>query len=160
MVCNSQLTRHNLNTFWKQIITSDEKWVIYDNSYAHKQWLSPGEVAIPTPKTGITNRKTMLCVWWDYKGIVHQELLNYGQTVNSDLYCNQLDRLKEVLIQNRPELVNRKGVILFHDNTNHTRQRRPDKKLRNWVMKSSAIPPSAQILLLRITISSDLFRCS
>ena len=86
----------------------------------------------------------MLCVCWDYKGIVHWELLNYGQTVNSDLYCNQLDRLKEVLIQNRPELVNRKGVILLHDYAKpHTskKTRQKIKELEYEVLSNPTFRP-------------------
>jgi len=27
------------------------------------------------------------CVWWDWKGIVHYELLPLGQTIDSNFYC-------------------------------------------------------------------------
>ncbi|GBP42099.1 Mariner Mos1 transposase [Eumeta japonica] len=46
-------------------------------------------------KTGLTRNKLMLCVWWDWKGIIHYELLPPGKTINSDLYCQQLMRLKQ-----------------------------------------------------------------
>ncbi|GFT48567.1 histone-lysine N-methyltransferase SETMAR [Trichonephila clavipes] len=39
-------------------------------------------------------------------------MLPYGQTLNSDLYCEQLDHLKPVIDQKWPELANRRGV--FH----------------------------------------------
>ncbi|GFT95707.1 transposase [Trichonephila clavipes] len=39
-----------------------------------------------------------------------------GQTLNSDLYCQQLDRLKLVTDQKPPELVNRRGVVFHQDN--------------------------------------------
>ncbi|GFV81987.1 mariner Mos1 transposase [Trichonephila clavipes] len=36
----------------------------------------------------------LLYIWWDWKGIIYYELLPYGQTLNSDIYCQQLDLLK------------------------------------------------------------------
>ncbi|GFV86123.1 histone-lysine N-methyltransferase SETMAR [Trichonephila clavipes] len=43
------------------------------------------------------------------------ELLPYGQTLNSDLYCQQ-DRLKLAIDQKWPELANRRGVVFHQDN--------------------------------------------
>ena len=56
----------------------------------------------------------MLSVWWDWKGVVFFELLPRNQTINSDFYCRQLNKLNAAVKEKRPELVNRKGVI-FHD---------------------------------------------
>ncbi|GFX27928.1 histone-lysine N-methyltransferase SETMAR [Trichonephila clavipes] len=39
-----------------------------------------------------------------------------GQTLNSDIYCQQLDRLKLVTDQKRPESANRRGVVFPLDN--------------------------------------------
>ncbi|GFV76805.1 putative DD34D transposase [Trichonephila clavipes] len=44
------------------------------------------------------------------------DCLPYGQTLNSDLYCEQLNRLKLAIAQKRPELANRRGVGLHQDN--------------------------------------------
>ncbi|CAD7003404.1 unnamed protein product [Ceratitis capitata] len=63
--------------------------------------------------TGLTARKVLLCVWWNWQGIIYYDLLFYGQTLNSALYCQQMDRLKAALIQKRPSLINR-GQIMFH----------------------------------------------
>ncbi|GFV36713.1 putative DD34D transposase [Trichonephila clavipes] len=51
--------------------------------------------------------------WVTYYDI---ELLLHGQTLNSDLYCEQLDRLKLAIDQKWPELANRRGVALHQDN--------------------------------------------
>ncbi|GFW43576.1 histone-lysine N-methyltransferase SETMAR-like [Trichonephila clavipes] len=44
------------------------------------------------------------------------ELLPHGQTLNSDLYCQQLDRLKLEIDQKWPELANKRGVVFHQDN--------------------------------------------
>ncbi|GFU59346.1 mariner Mos1 transposase [Trichonephila clavipes] len=67
-------------------------------------------------KSGLTSRKVLLCIWWDWKGIIYYGLLPSGQTLNSDIYCQQLDRLKLVTDKKRPALANRRGVVFHPDN--------------------------------------------
>ncbi|GBP47220.1 hypothetical protein EVAR_20223_1 [Eumeta japonica] len=47
-------------------------------------------------------------VWWDAKGIIRYELLPPGK--DSDLYCQQLMRLKQEVEKKRLELVQQKSV--------------------------------------------------
>jgi len=67
-------------------------------------------------KAGLHPKKVMLCIWWDWKGVVYYELLPLNQTINSTKYYSQLDKLKQAIDQERPELVNRKGVVFHQDN--------------------------------------------
>ncbi|GBP38736.1 Histone-lysine N-methyltransferase SETMAR [Eumeta japonica] len=62
-----------------------------------------------TAKSGLTPNKLILCVWWDWKGIIHYELLPPGKIISSDLYCQQLMRLKQEVEKKRLKLINRKG---------------------------------------------------
>ena len=39
-------------------------------------------------------KKVMLYIWWDWKGVVYNELLQENQMINSNTYCSQLDHLK------------------------------------------------------------------
>ncbi|GFV16690.1 mariner transposase [Trichonephila clavipes] len=68
---------------------------------------------------GLMVRKVLLCIWCDWKGIIYYELVPYGQTLNSDLYCQQLDCLKLAIHQSRPGLANRRGVV-FHQNNSRS----------------------------------------
>ena len=43
-------------------------------------------------------------------------MLQTGQTIDCNLYCQQLMRLKQAIKKKRPELINRKGVVFHHDN--------------------------------------------
>jgi len=55
-------------------------------------------------------------MWWDWKGPVFYELLPKNKTINSDVYCEQLQKLSDAIAQKHSELINRKGVVFHHDN--------------------------------------------
>ena len=63
-------------------------------------------------------------------GIIHFELLKPGETITAELYCQQLDRLHSELLVKRQALINRKGVILQHDNARPYAARLTQQKLR------------------------------
>ena len=46
-----------------------------------------------TPKAESHQKKIMMSIWWDWKGEVFFELLPRNQTINSDVYCRQLNKL-------------------------------------------------------------------
>ena len=94
----------------------DEQWILYNNVEQKRSWGKWNEPPPATPKAGLHPKKAMLCIWWDWKGVLYYELLLEYQTINSSKYCSQLDQLKAALDEKRPELVNRKCII-FHQNT-------------------------------------------
>lgn len=112
-ICNSLLLRRRTTEWLKQIVTGDEKWVLYFNSTRKRQWVLQEEVPEPEPKPDLHQKKVMLSVWWDYKGVIHHELLPSGTTVTAALYCTQLARLHTAMEQKRPE---KDKVLLLHDN--------------------------------------------
>lgn len=115
-VCDMLLKRQENDPFLKRIITGDEKWVVYNNVKRKRSWSKKDEPAQSTSKADIHQKKVMLSVWWDFKGIVSFELLPDNTTINSEVYCHQLDKLNDSLKQKRPELINRKGVVFHQDN--------------------------------------------
>lgn len=129
-ISNALLTRQKNEPFLHRVVTGDEKWVLYSNNKRQNQWLSPGQRPIPTPQNGLHPKKVLLCVWWDYIGIIHFELLQPGQTITSEFYCQQLDRLHQQLTIKRPALLNRKGVILQLDNARPHSAKRTQEKIR------------------------------
>ena len=94
----------------------DEKWMLYNDV----EWKRPGgkcsEPPLPTLKTGLHPKKVMLCIWWDWKGVLYYELLLENQMINPNKYCSQLDQLKAALDEKYLELVNRKCIIFHQDN--------------------------------------------
>ena len=104
------------NRFWKRIVTCDEKWIFLSNPDYRKQWVPRDEEAQPVVQRNRFGRKVMLCVWWNFEGVLLYQLLPNGKAVNAQLYSEQLDQVYEVLKRRYPGLVNRKRVLLQQDN--------------------------------------------
>ena len=113
--CNSLLKRNENVPFLKQIVMGDEKWILYNNMEWKRYWDKGDEPPPTTPKAGLHPEKVM-CIRWDWKGVLYYELLLENQTINSNKYCSQLDQLKTALHQKHPESVNRKRMIFHQDN--------------------------------------------
>ena len=115
--CDLLKKRNENDPFLKRLITGDEKWVVYNNIKWKRSWSRPREPTQTTSKAGIHQKKVLLSVWWDYKGIVYFELLPPNQTINSVIYIEQLTKLNNAVEEKRPELTNWKGVVFHHDNS-------------------------------------------
>ena len=69
-ICDSLLNHNETDPFLKRTITGDEKWVVCDNVGRKKSWSKRDEPAQSTSKADIHEKKVMLSVWWDFKGIL------------------------------------------------------------------------------------------
>ena len=81
-----------------------------------RSWSKRDEPGQLTSKADIHQKKVMLSVWWDSKGIVYFELLPRNQTITSNIYFRKLMKLDKEMKKKRPELATRKGVIFHQDN--------------------------------------------
>ncbi|GFV50749.1 histone-lysine N-methyltransferase SETMAR [Trichonephila clavipes] len=82
------------------MITGNEKWFAYNNVKRKRSWSKKDELALTISKADIHQKK----------------LLPDNTTINSEVYCHQLDKLNDALQQKRSELINRKGVVFHIDN--------------------------------------------
>ena len=99
----------------KSTVTGDEKWILYNNVQWKILWYRWKEPPPNTLKVSLHPKKMLLCIWWDWKGVLYYELLLENQMINSK-HCPQLDQLKAALDKKRPELINRKCIIFHPDN--------------------------------------------
>jgi histone-lysine N-methyltransferase SETMAR len=60
--------------------------------------------------------RLLLCVWWNYEGLIYYELVPGGRTINAEVYSQQLEKMYTVLLEKYPALANRKRVLLQQDN--------------------------------------------
>ena len=52
------------------------------------------------PAKDLKNRfcpKVMLCVWWNFEGVIHWGFVPNGCVVDADLYSQQMERVHEIL---------------------------------------------------------------
>lgn len=141
VACLELSIKQRNDPFLERIVTGDEKWVLYVNVRREGQWLSVGQTPEATPKAGLHPAKVMLSVWWDHRGIIHFELLEKNRTITANVYCQQLDRLMCALVSKRPALVNRKGVILLHDNARPHTALATQKKIKEFGWEVIDHPP-------------------
>lgn len=111
--CQQLLSLQRNFNWLDNLITGDEKWVLYANIHRRRQWLQPHQKPVLTPKPGLHPKKRMLCVWWDVQGVVYWELLPENGTVTGATYRAQLTKLAKELELKRPG----RGQVYFqHDN--------------------------------------------
>ena len=60
------------------------------NMEPRKEWVDKNKQMTPHVKQDPHSCKIMLCVWWETKGILHWELLDRNQTINAEVYSQQL----------------------------------------------------------------------
>lgn len=123
-VCMQLLTFKRTFNWLNDLVTGDEKWVLYVNHTRKRQWLSPGNPGVPTPKPDLHPKKVMISVFWNIQGIVHWEILPPGWTITADSYCAQLDRVAQKLRGKQDK------VYFLHDNARPHIARQTCEKLR------------------------------
>jgi hypothetical protein len=62
------------------------------------------------------------------------ELLRPNRTINSEVYCQKLDRVNKCLKGKRPHLVSREGVVFHQDNARPHVSKMTQQKIKelNW----------------------------
>ena len=108
--CMELITSHRHYQWLHNLVTGDEKWLLYINYGYHHQWLSPGQTGVGTPKPDLHPKKMMVSVWWGVRGIIHWEILLDGCTITVDLYCQQLNRVAAKLKGKQDR------IYFLHDN--------------------------------------------
>ncbi|XP_046817448.1 histone-lysine N-methyltransferase SETMAR-like [Vespa crabro] len=84
--CASLLLRNTRLPFLHQIITCDEKWILYDNRKRSSQWVDkntpPGHILKPK----FHKKKIMVTIWWNAQGVIHYSFLQPGETITAMSY--------------------------------------------------------------------------
>ena len=103
----------------KRVITGDELWVYGYDVETKAQSSQQMHTESPRPKKVRqirSNVKVLITVFFDYHGVVHQEFLPKGRTVNKEYYIEVMRLLREAIRKKRPELWKNNSWLLHHDN--------------------------------------------
>ncbi|XP_060845908.1 protein GVQW3-like [Rhopalosiphum padi] len=89
----------------ERAITGDETWVYgYDveTKAQSSTWKHSTSPRAKKARQVRSNVKVLLTVFFDFNGIVHQEFLPQGRTVNKEYYFEIMRRLREAIRKNAP----------------------------------------------------------
>ncbi|GFW81072.1 mariner Mos1 transposase [Trichonephila clavipes] len=114
------------------------------HKFEAKQRVAPGDTSKPRVKPNLQPKKTMICVWWDWEGMVYWEMLERNDTVNKELYIDQLHHVKSYWTKKTPST--RPNHLLHDNSTLHAAQ----------VVKA-ALQKLKRLFLPHRPYSSDLF---
>ena len=89
-VSSSLSVRNKRESFLHRIVTSDGKWICYDNRKLSGQWLDRDQRPGRCPKPPLHTRKVLLLVWWSMVGVIHHVFLRRGDTLTADRYSAEL----------------------------------------------------------------------
>ena len=90
-VLSSLILHSNNKPFLEQIVTWNEKWIVYSNQQWPTQWMDWEKASKPNlhPK-----KKVMVTVWWSAAGLIHYSL---GETITSEKYAQQINEMHQKL---------------------------------------------------------------
>ncbi|VDL63346.1 unnamed protein product [Nippostrongylus brasiliensis] len=84
---DAAVSLHNLkrtNEWLNNLVTGDEKWVLYSNHYHRGQWVDEDAKADGVPRPDKHGKMVMLCVWWSVRGVEYWELLDKRTMVTTE----------------------------------------------------------------------------
>jgi histone-lysine N-methyltransferase SETMAR len=67
--------------FIKIIVTCDKKLIYLNNPDLQKQWLDKGQLPVVVAKREHFKKKVVLCVWWNYEGLIYCVLVPDALTI-------------------------------------------------------------------------------
>ena len=105
MKCKNEHFRHILLFYFRKEKYAAQAAKKLRDAYGEEA-LKRDEPPQTTSKAELHQKKFMLSVWWDWKGVVFFEVLPRNQTINSDFHGRQLNKLNAEVNEKRPELVN------------------------------------------------------
>ena len=113
---SSLILCNNSEPFLNQIVTCDEKWILYDNWWWLAQWLDREEAPKHFPKPNLDSPKMVLITaWWSAACLIHYSFLKPDETITSEKYAQQTSETHWRLQGLQLALISRKGPILPHD---------------------------------------------
>lgn len=100
----------------KWFMCADETTIPLRNINRGKQWVKRGQRPDRVAKGFGIQEKVTLSLFFNSEGPIYHEFTGPRQTINKDVYIEQLGRVQSKLKELYPRMVNRNEVIFQHDN--------------------------------------------
>ncbi|GFT91030.1 mariner Mos1 transposase [Trichonephila clavipes] len=71
IVCEMFRARYKCKSYHQRIVSSDEKWIYFENRKCNPSYVEPGQPSKSTSRPNGFGRKTMLCIFWDQEGPIY-----------------------------------------------------------------------------------------
>jgi [histone H3]-lysine36 N-dimethyltransferase SETMAR len=141
--CQQLLDLYHDNNFLHRLITADESWVFWENTGSHhnKSWRGSGDEPVVDVKGTLTNKKHLLSVFWDSKGVILLDVLPRGMTITAEYYCGLLDKLKTAVMEKRRRRMTDGCLYMQHDNAQPHTAAITTQKLRQLHLNVLPHPP-------------------
>ncbi len=94
-------------TVLDRIVTMDESWVFCFDPHtkqADMQWLGRGEARPKKALRACSQKKCMLVLFFDARGVIFMEFLQRNERMNSELYIAILHQFREAFRRKHPDL--------------------------------------------------------
>ena len=137
-IATSLISRSRTTTWFRYIVTGDEKWCLYVNHTHKRQWLPEGENPVAETSTLLHEKKILISVFWDRNGVVHWETLPDNSTVTANIYCEQLETMVTRYHELRPE---NDKLLLLVDNARPHIAKKSQEKMKELGIELLPHPP-------------------
>ncbi|GFV88361.1 mariner Mos1 transposase [Trichonephila clavipes] len=115
-LCEMLLTCYKRKSYLHRIVTGDENRIYFENPKRNRSYVDPGQPSKSTARPNRFGRKRMLCIFWDQEGPIYYELLEPGETINTDRYKQQLLNLNNAMLEKCEQYKKQKHKVIFLDN--------------------------------------------
>ena len=105
-ICNLLIGREKNHHFLNSLVNGNDKLIVYKNLKRKRSW----SIKV-TPKADLHQKKVMLSIWWDWKGILYYKLLPPNKMINLDIYCEQLENFKKIIEKKNAQNWSTRGAL-------------------------------------------------
>lgn len=137
VTCQNNLNRSRTTSWLNTVVAQDEKWCMYDNTTRVLHWLPKHVRPERIPKPPPHGKKIMISFWFTTRGVVHYTLLPDGQTMDADLFVEDMLEMKRKLLEKHPRF----GTIrVLMDNAPPHRAKRTKEAMKKESIEVVAHP--------------------
>lgn len=135
--------RREGESFLQRIIACDETWARAWEPKLKRQsaeWLSPSSPRPTKARREMSSLKVMHITFFDRQGLLFDQAVPCGQTVNGDYYLRVLKKVRRAIRDKRPQM-SQEGPILLQDNAAAHRKAAVLTALEDFGWEIMAHPP-------------------